>query len=229
MTESLVDKIYESIHEDIISIRLQPGQRLHIAQLAERYEVGPGPVREALSRLLASEFVIAISQKGFRVAPISASDLHDIYKTRAHIEALALRLSIEQGDDAWEADMIAAYHRLAKFESSQKIKNIEDYNAWEVRHRMYNLALISACKLNHLLRIQQQLYNLTERYRRQWLIEGMKQLDGVPYAREQKKIMDAALARDVPLAIKLLYKHFEKAAEIIELYFIKNNLFSDDT
>ena len=166
-----------------------------------------------------------LARKVLEVAALSCADLHDIYKTRAHIETLALRLSIEQGNDAWEADMIAAYHRLVKFESVHEIQNIEDYKEWELRHRMYNLALINACGLTHLLRIQQQLYNLTERYRRQWLIEGMKQIDGLPYAKEQKKIMDAALARDVPLAIKLLYKHFEKAAAIIESYFIKNNLF----
>lgn len=228
MAETFVDKIYESIQEDIISNRLLPGQRLHIAQLAEQYQVGPGPIREALSRLLATELVVAISQKGFRVAAISQANLNDIYKTRAHIEALALRLSIEQGDDEWEANIIAAYHRLAKFESEHPIKKLEDYKEWEIRHRAFNLALINACELKHLLRIQDQLYNLTERYRRQWLIAGSKRIDGLPYAKEQKKIMDAALARDAPLATKLLHKHFETAIEVIASYFIKHNLFNDE-
>src|SRR5579862_2721505 len=112
MTKTFVDKIYEYLQEDIISNRLLPGQRLHIIQLAEQYQVGPGPIREALSRLLATELVVSISQKGFRVSAISQADLNDIYKTRAHIECLALRLSIEQGNDDWEANILAAYHRL---------------------------------------------------------------------------------------------------------------------
>lgn len=221
----LVDKIVELIQEDIVSGALEPGQRLHIAQLAEQFQVGPGPVREALSRLLATELVVAISQKGFRVAPISHADLIDIYTTRAQIEALALSLSIEHGDDEWEAKIIAAYHRLAKFESDQKINNNEDYREWENRHRDFNLALISACHLKHLLRIQGQLYQLTERYRRQWLMEGIKRIDGIPYAKEQKKIMDAALARNTETATKLIIKHYENATNVIASYFIKNKLF----
>lgn len=225
MTETLVDKIHESIQEDIISNLLLPGQRLHIAQLADKYQVGPGPIREALSRLLATELVVAISQKGFRVAAISLADLYDIYKTRAHVECLAIRLSIELGNDKWEADILASYHRLAKYESETKIRNKDDYKEWENRHHAFNLALINACGLKHLLRIQDQLYNLTERYRRQWLIAGIKHLDGLSYAKEQKKIMDAVLARNVETATKLLQKHYESALKVIERYFIEHHLF----
>ncbi|MBX3708870.1 MAG: FCD domain-containing protein [Gammaproteobacteria bacterium] len=226
MTETFVDKIFESIQEDIISNRLLPGQRLHIAQLAEQYNVGSGPIREALSRLLATELVVTISQKGFRVASISQADLNDIYKTRAYIESLALRLSIENGNDEWEANILAAYHRLSKFELEHKIKNTDDYKEWENRHRGFNLALINACNLQYLLRIQSQLYNLTERYRRQWLMAGIKQTDGLHYAKEQKRIMDAALARNVETAAKLLYKHYENAVKVIKLFFIENHLFN---
>lgn len=225
MSETLVDKIYQYIHEDIISLQLKPGQRLHIAQLAEQYEVGPGPIREALSRLTSTELVTTLSQRGFRVASLSQADLYDVYQTRAHIEAIALTLSIEKGSDDWEADIIGSYHRLAKFESEHIIKNTADYRIWETRHRAFNFALINACQLTHLLRTQQQLYMLTERYRRQWLLAGAQYPDGLPYAKEQKKIMNAVLARDSSLAVKLLHKHFENAVEVIESYFIEKNLF----
>jgi GntR family carbon starvation induced transcriptional regulator len=225
MAETFVDKIYDAIQEDIISNEFLPGQRLHITQLAEHYGVGPGPIREALSRLLATELVVSISQKGFRVASISQDNLKDIYQTRAHIESLALQFSIHDGNDEWEANILAAYHRLAKFESEQKIRNKNDYKEWENRHRNFNLALINACHLKHLLRIQNQLYHLTERYRRQWLLAGVKKLNGVPYAKEQKKIMEAVLARDVELATKLLLKHYGNAVTVIETFFLENELF----
>jgi len=225
MHKTAVDKIFQLIQEDIIVNRFLPGQRLHIAQLADQYNVGPGPIREALSRLLATELVVAISQKGFRVASVSRVDLNDIYKTRAHIECLALQLSIAKGNDAWEANIIAAYHSLSKFEAENKIISTDDYQEWEKRHRNFNLALINACGLQHLLRIQGQLYNLTERYRRQWLLSGVNQPDGLPYAKEQKKIMDAALARNVETATKLLHKHYVNAVKTIEQFFIDNDWF----
>lgn len=220
-----VDQIYEYIHEDIISGRLLPGQRLHITQLAEHYEVGPGPIREALSRLMSTELVLAISQKGFRVASISRNDLRDIYETRAQIEALALGLAIEQGHDDWEAAIVGSYHRLAKFEADHEIVATEDYKEWERCHRAFNSALLSACNLQHLLRIQSQLYNLTERYRRQWLLAGLKQPQGLPYAKRQKKIMEAVLARDAKLAKELIYKHFQEATKVIEAFYVERKLF----
>ena len=228
MSETLTEKIVTSIQEDIISLRLQPGQRLHIAQLAEHYESGPGPIREALSRLISTELVISLSQRGFRVAPLTRIDLNDVYQTRTHIEAIALNLSIANGNDAWEADIVGSYHRLAKFESEHTIQSIEDYQAWEVRHRAFNAALMSACNLQHLLRIQQQLYNLTERYRRQWLLAGIRHLNGLPHAKEQKKIMDAVLARNATLAVSLLHNHFEKAVKVIESYCIEHDLFNEN-
>lgn len=225
MSETIVDKIVESIQEDIISNQLLPEQRLHIAQLAEQYHVGTGPIREALSRLLTTELVTTISQKGFRVAPISSSDLRDLYKTRAHVEDIALRLAIEQGDDAWEANMMATYHRLAKFEAELSIQHTDDYKEWESRHRAFNIALIDACGLTHLLRIQQHLYMLTERYRRQWLMAGIKHMQGLSYAKKQKKIMDAAIARDAELATTLLHQQYDNAVQVIEAYFIKQQTF----
>jgi GntR family carbon starvation induced transcriptional regulator len=207
-------------------MRLLPGQRLHIAELAAEYGVGPGPIREALSRLISTELVTVLSQRGFRVAEVSKDELYDIYQTRAHIEALALRLSIEKGDDAWEANIIASHYKLTKFESEHPVRSPGDYREWELRHRAFNLALIEACDLKHLLRAQQHLYCLTERYRRQWLLAGSLHPTGLSYAKGQKKIMDAALARDADLAVHLLHKHFENAVKVIELYFQENLTFA---
>ena len=49
------------------------------------------PLREALSRLATSGFVVAEDQRGFRVADVSAAELTDITDTRIHVECEALR------------------------------------------------------------------------------------------------------------------------------------------
>ena len=58
-------------------------------------------MREALSRLVADGLVQASDQRGFRVSPVSPADLADVTQTRIDIEGLALRRSIERGDQAW--------------------------------------------------------------------------------------------------------------------------------
>ena len=49
---SLTSAVQERLRADILSTRLLPGQKLHIAGLAKQFSVSLAAVREALSRLL---------------------------------------------------------------------------------------------------------------------------------------------------------------------------------
>lgn len=210
------DEIYAHIYHEILDGTLKPGQRLHIQELAIKFGATLSPVREALGKLTATELVVAIAQKGFRVAPISLQDLEDIYHTRVAIESMALQLAIEKGDDAWEAALIAAFHRLEQFEKKSTLATWSDYQEWEKRHRAFNLALISACGLTHLLQIQEKIYVQTERYRRLWVKSALTEHKTLRFAEKQKEIMQAALQRDTKTALELLRNHYEKALERIK-------------
>ena len=105
---------YPALKRDILRGVFAPGEKLLMSALKARYGLGVGPLREALSQLVAEHLVVAISQRGFRVAPMSLAELADIYDARAHLEAMILGLAIARGDDAWEAQIVASAHRLAK-------------------------------------------------------------------------------------------------------------------
>jgi GntR family transcriptional regulator, carbon starvation induced regulator len=212
---SYTEDVYHAIYEKIIDGKFPPGAKLHIAKLAELFGVGLSPIREALSRLIATNFVKVISQRGFIVAPLSITDLNDIYTTRTHIEKISLTLSIKQADANWEANLLAAFHRLSQIERKTKIDTFEEYKVWEKYHREFNLALIANCGLNHLLMIQEKLYHETERYRRIWFHAGLKKDNVLKFSYKQKAIMEAALAHDVKKATQLLEEHFERAKKMI--------------
>ena len=93
---SLTSAVQERLRADILSTRLLPGQKLHIAGLAKQFSVSLAAVREALSRLVADGLVQASDQRGFRVSPVSPADLRDVTQTRTDIEGLALRRSIDR-------------------------------------------------------------------------------------------------------------------------------------
>src|ERR1700682_5440835 len=71
------------IRKEIINGTFAPGTKLALKDLAERYEAGIIPLREALSRLCASGFVDAVDQKGFRVAEASLGHHRDAAGDRA--------------------------------------------------------------------------------------------------------------------------------------------------
>src|SRR5215475_8318711 len=130
---SLTAALYERLRADILATRLLPGQKLHIAGLAKQFSVSLAAVREALSRLVADGLVQASDQRGFRVSPVSLADLADVTQTRIDIEGLALRRSIELGDQAWLDSVEASHERLRAVPYRYPHEPGVHYEEWVVR------------------------------------------------------------------------------------------------
>jgi DNA-binding GntR family transcriptional regulator len=215
--KTLTDQAYIKLRNDIIAGEFKPGSKLRIEQLKSVYGMGATPLREALSRLTENGFVTLEGQRGFRVSEISIADLTDITNLRIMLENQALRESIRNGDDAWEARVIAAFHQLAKVETS----DTPDFLLWEERNRHYHLALISACNSPWLKRFHETLYDQHKRYR------NLGQLNRSP-ARdvhaEHKVILDASLARDAATACQANEKHLRRTAEVVTRILSQNIL-----
>lgn len=101
-----------SLKKDILNGVFLADQKLIMSQLKDRYQVGTGPLREALSQLVVERLVTVEDQRGYRVPPISLIEMQDLYRVRAEIESLCIAQAIELGDLAWESEVLAAMHRL---------------------------------------------------------------------------------------------------------------------
>src|SRR5579883_2348182 len=110
---SLVEDVYEAVRSDIMLGRRLPSSRLQVNDLAEEHGVSLSVVREAVTRLASEDLVEATPQRGFRVRSLSIAHMEDLTWVRTQLETLALRESIATGDVGWEADLVAAHHRLA--------------------------------------------------------------------------------------------------------------------
>ena len=92
---TLATSLYDLLRSDLLGGVLEPGSKLGVEALAERYASSATPLREALSRLVADGLVERREQRGFAVAAISADDLAEITKTRCWLEEIALRESMQ--------------------------------------------------------------------------------------------------------------------------------------
>lgn len=115
-SSTVAEAVLSRLRIDIIRGRFEPGQKLLLDRMRELYGAGISPVREALSRLASDGLVVQESQRGFRVRPASWPDLRDITDNRIRLETAAIALSVERGDDDWEARVISAHHLLSKFD-----------------------------------------------------------------------------------------------------------------
>jgi len=211
---TLATQLEGQIRSNIINGQFEPGERLRLSKLTDRYQAGPIPLREALSRLLASGLVIAEDQRGFRVADISASDYADLSNVRSRFETVALRESIESGDLDWEVRVITARHRLFQIKRDGVDVVAAGFDEeWEARHRAFHLALVSGCNSPILLDFIKSLLERATRYSR---VAGL-----APKSRTRKvgdehaKLAEATLNRDADQACKLLEEHFSRTRELI--------------
>src|ERR1700752_1418609 len=162
---TLTSAVQERLRADILSTRLLPGQKLHIAGLAKQFSVSLAAVREALSRLGGDGLVQASDQRGFPVSPVSLADLADVTQTRVDIEGLALRRSIELGDQAWLDAVKIAHERLRAVPYRYPNEPGVHYEEWVVRHRVFHRALVNACGSQWLLGFHVVLHGPREGYR----------------------------------------------------------------
>ncbi len=206
---TLAEKAFDLLHADILGAKLRPGEKMHVERLRETYGLGATPLREALSKLSSLELVTAEGQRGFRVAPVSTENLLDVTKTRAWVEGIALRASIAAGDRLWESQILAAAHRLKGCAKNGGKRLSED---WYRENREFHDALVSACNSPQILIFHSQLYDLSDRYRRLSVQNG---LAGRDFDAEHQLIMDAALSRDADAAVAHTVDHFVETVRVI--------------
>lgn len=196
------------LKQDILTGYFKPGEKLKMARLKERYQVGVSPLREALSQLLVEQLVVVENQRGFTVHPISAEEMRDIYHTRAQIEGLCVSQAIDLGDDAWEAGILAAAHQLKKSALLLDETSPEKIQQWEALHQAFHTAIASGCSSPTLLQVRRSLYEKASRYRNLWLKRNM--LDNAVFDANQKEhelLVDALLERNKALAVELIQHH----------------------
>ncbi len=200
--KTLVEAAYRRLHRDIVEGLLVPGAKLRVEHLKDNYGVGAGTLREALSLLISDSLVINQGQRGFRVAPVSLEDFEDITKTRVMLENEALRQSIALGDEAWEGQLLAAFHLLSKAE--ERLADSAERDEWEERNRIFHEVLISACPSRWIKHFISILYHQAERYRRLSLY-----LHPIPrdVHAEHQGIFDATMARDADKACSVMTEH----------------------
>jgi GntR family transcriptional regulator, carbon starvation induced regulator len=209
---TLATSIYARLRRDILRGVFHPGERLRLDALCERYEIGATPLREALNRLSAEELVNREEQRGFRVAPVSLSDLAELTKTLCWITELAVRESIKNGDAAWEETVVLAAHRLSRVPREGEDGYASFNPEWEERHRAFHLALIAACGSRWLIDFYAMLMDRNTRYRYLAFADGSEPRD---VEAEHQAIYDAVLARDTDSAVLAANIHLRKTTDSV--------------
>src|SRR5579864_922767 len=88
--ETVQQRVYEVLRDQLMRGGFEPGQKLKIAELAAAFGTSAMPVREALNRLAAERAVEAMPNRSVRVPSLSKDSLRDLMETRFAVEGLAV-------------------------------------------------------------------------------------------------------------------------------------------
>jgi DNA-binding GntR family transcriptional regulator len=128
VTDTLADKAYALIKNDILTCVLEPGEQIGQQQLAERHQLGTTPVREALQRLTQEGYVQSLPRFGYTVSHVTIADVHEIYELRLILEPGAARLAATRATDE-QLDAIAqAAESMYAVKDERRVLNLNSHN-----------------------------------------------------------------------------------------------------
>ena len=207
---TLADQIFTRMRREIVEGQIPPGSKMNEPELARRYGISRGPLREAMRRLESSSLVVRRPNVGARVIDLSIAQLLDLYYLREALEGLASRLAAERMS-ATEVEELRALIALHERQVAQD-RGLAYYQS--EGDLDFHFCIVRG---SHNARLQDllgnDLYHLVRMYRCKFGMVGPR----APTAlREHGQIVEAIAGRDGELAEILMRRHIRASRQQVE-------------
>jgi len=213
---TLAEQVYESIKTDIIIGRLVQGSKIIESDLALKYGISRGPLREAIHRLESIKLVVRVRNAGSRVIRLDRKLMEDIYTARESLEGMAARLAArhmpETDIDSLHELLDSHEEAIGKTEGKAYFQREGDIDFH------YRIALASQNQWI-LENLHGEIYQLIRMGRHQ---SGQTPERPARALSQHRLIVTAIEQRDEELAELLMRRHISSARKIINRILEKN-------
>lgn len=204
------ENLTEYLIEAIVEGQIAPGSKISEPELAKRFEVSRGPLREALMRIEGLGLIERIPHVGARVIQFSSEKLVELYEVREALEGMAARLAARNITEI----EIAGLETLLSTHSA----HIDQVDGASYFHQQgdfdFHYRIIKASRNSQLVSLLcDELYHLLRMYRYQ---SPRAQSRPVEALDEHKFILQAIRNRDEELAEMLMRRHISRSRRLIE-------------
>ena len=195
-TGSPGSRVAHALREEILTGRIEAGSRLTEAEIASRYGVGRGLVREAVQRLSLQGLLISRPNRGAVVAPEAPREIRNlIVPIRRTVEVYALQLIF---DDLREADFAAWDAILLRMRAACERR---DFQAVAEADIAFHRALLERAGQPDLIVIWETLVG---RIRSHFQSTQRRYPDAMEIYDEHRAILDSFRGHDLAAATRLL-------------------------
>lgn len=153
------DLAYAELREQILSGSLPAGTRLAQYDLAESLNMSITPLREAIRRLSTEGLLTVETHRDVRVAAMNADEARQLFEVRLSLDPTAAELAAVRRTDEDIAVMRTAVGRLLPVTRRWG-------EAALTAHRTFHQALYRASHNDVLIRLLDDLWDKSDRYRR---------------------------------------------------------------
>ena len=207
---TLSEHVYVQIKEDIILGRLEQGSKIKEEELARRFGISRGPLREAIQRLEGSKLVVRMPRAGVRVVTLDQKMLAEIYVVREALEGMSARLAARNMPTE---DIDALWQLLEQHQ--QNIDQADGKTYFQKEGDLdfhYRIALNS--QNDWLLRLLGgELYQLLRMCRQRSSTSPSRPVKAL---KEHQMIVEAIANRDEELAELLMRRHVSGSWQIVK-------------
>ena len=199
--------VTERLRDSIVNGSLEAGSQLSEADLAARFGVSRGPVREALQRLIQEGLVRAEPHRGVFVPVLTETDVRDIYLARDALESTAVQHIIATSkSDAAADDLDRLVERMAEAEAAEDWEAVGQYDL------EFHAALVAATGSERLQRMFSTVISETR------LCLGVVTAADArtDLVGEHREIATMIRKNQTEKALAVLKKHFEDAIVTIK-------------
>ncbi|TBR37657.1 GntR family transcriptional regulator [Marinomonas agarivorans] len=208
-SRTLPEDLLIHLQQAIISGELPLGSKISEAELAKRYQVSRGPLREALVKLETLGLITRSANVGARVIQLKQEDVIYHFQIREALEGMAARLAAENIESQ---ELQALYDLLDVHEQT-----VNDPEANQSMHQSgnfdFHLRIIKASKNPQLISmLTDKLYAMIRLFRHQI---STHRTDPKQALQEHKMLLDAIANREGDLAELLMRRHISRAASLL--------------
>lgn len=197
--ESKQVQAYRRIKELIINGTFEPLQALREVELAQMVDASRTPIREALRRLAAENFVQYVANKGVVVCDIGLDDVTDLMEARLTVETGTIRTCIQRMD----ANTLRAFRdSLVEQEKALKRGDLVEFAACD---RRFHRLIVSGAKNVRLENFWKSLIDHTQlvmnrvfSFRQSIMIESLAM---------HNKLFEAVANKNIDSACALIERH----------------------
>jgi len=183
MPSTKTDFVYQTIRQEILAGRLQPGQRLRLTEIADRFAISEMPVREALRKLEHDGLIEFESHRGATVSDLGIERIVEIIATRTYLEVYAV---LEAVPFHTRESIDELKSLVAKMKKTREPAQYSDLN------RRFHRLLTEPCPNAFLKSEIEQLWNKVWRTRTQSLFQMIPGRIG-DATKEHEQILSAVI------------------------------------